>query len=74
VLLEFSIQVARVHDKRVAQRRLDEGWDGIDPDQPSPLDDRLGSPAPAPGPAPRIRPVPPPASTSEPSSDRWDVT
>ncbi|GAA4781820.1 twin-arginine translocase subunit TatC [Actinomycetospora chlora] len=70
VLLEFSIQVARVHDKRVAQRRLEQGWDGIDPDQPSPLDDRLGSTSPPPGPAPRIQPLPP----QEPSSDRWDVT
>jgi sec-independent protein translocase protein TatC len=70
VLLEFSIQVARVHDKRAAQRRLEQGWDGIDPDQPSPLDDRLGSTTPQPGPAPRIQPLPP----HEPSSDRWDVT
>jgi sec-independent protein translocase protein TatC len=70
VLLEFSVQVSRVHDRRVAQRRLEQGWDGIDPDQPSPLDDRLGSASPPPGPAPRIQPLPP----QEPSSDRWDVT
>ena len=43
LLLELSIQVARVHDKREARRRLEQGWDGLDPDQPSPLDDRLGS-------------------------------
>ncbi|GAA4926596.1 sec-independent protein translocase protein TatC [Actinomycetospora succinea] len=76
LLLEFAIQVARVHDKRAARRRLEQGWDGLDPDQPSPLDDRLGAPAPPAGPAPRIEPVPPPAADrgSDTSSDRWDVT
>jgi sec-independent protein translocase protein TatC len=84
LLLEFSIQVARVHDKRVAQRRLEQGWSqvpdwkGLDPDQPSPLDDRLGSSAPAPGPSPRIQPLPSPSSSAErasgSSTDRWDIT
>lgn len=76
LLLELSIQISRVHDKREARRRLEQGWDGLDPDQPSPLDDRLGSAAPSPTPAPRIQPVPPPAAdgTNEGSSDRWDAT
>jgi sec-independent protein translocase protein TatC len=76
LLLELSIQIARVHDKREARRRLEQGWDGLDPDQPSPLDDRLGSAAPSPTPAPRIQPVPPPAAdgTNDGSSDRWDAT
>nr|WP_285648565.1 twin-arginine translocase subunit TatC [Actinomycetospora sp. NBRC 106375] len=76
LLLEFSIQVARVHDKRAAQRRLEQGWDGLDPDQPSPLDDRLGSPGPAATPSPRIEPIPPTATdrANDGSTDRWDVT
>ncbi|PVZ03405.1 twin-arginine translocase subunit TatC [Actinomycetospora cinnamomea] len=82
LLLELAIQVARVHDKRVARRRLEEGWSqntdwrGLDPDRPSPLDDRLGAPTPAAGPAPRIEPVRPPAAdrASDTSSDRWDAT
>jgi sec-independent protein translocase protein TatC len=76
LLLELSIQISRVHDKRAARRRLEQGWDGLDPDQPSPLDDRLGAPTPAAGPPPRIEPVPPPAADrgSDTSSDRWDAT
>jgi sec-independent protein translocase protein TatC len=88
LLLEFAIQVARVHDKRVARRRLEQGWSqipdwkGLDPDQPSPLDDRLGASAPPAGPAPRIEPLPapppvPPSAAdrgSDGGSDRWDAT
>lgn len=84
LLLELSIQVARVHDKREARRRLEQGWSripdwkGLDPDQPSPLDDRLGSSTPAPAPAPRIEPLPPPSPApdrgSDGSTDRWDAT
>ena len=51
---------------------------GLDPDQPSPLDDRLGSSTPAPAPAPRIEPLPPaspaPDRGSDGSTDRWDAT
>jgi sec-independent protein translocase protein TatC len=84
LLLELAIQVARVHDKREARRRLEQGWSqipdwkGLDPDQPSPLDDRLGSSTPAPAPAPRIEPLPPPSPApdrgSDGSTDRWDAT
>ncbi|WP_037078377.1 twin-arginine translocase subunit TatC [Pseudonocardia spinosispora] len=38
VLFEISIQIARVHDRRKAKQRAAEGWDSLDPDQPSPLD------------------------------------
>lgn len=50
VLFEFAVQISRVHDKRVARRRVEEGWDSLDPDQPSPLDDRIGPVAPSPAP------------------------
>lgn len=43
VLFEVAVQIARVHDRRVARRRLAEGWDGLDDDQPSPLDSESGS-------------------------------
>ena len=38
LLFEIAIQLARLHDRNVARRRADEGWDALDPDQPSPLD------------------------------------
>lgn len=38
VLFEIAIQIARLHDRSVARRRAAEGWDDLDPDQPSPLD------------------------------------
>ncbi|HVV20598.1 MAG TPA: twin-arginine translocase subunit TatC [Pseudonocardiaceae bacterium] len=37
LLLELAVQIARVHDKRKAQQRVDEGWDGLDDDEPSPM-------------------------------------
>lgn len=40
VLFEVAIQLARLHDRGIARRRALEGWDDLDPDQPSPLDTR----------------------------------
>lgn len=39
VLFEASVLIARAHDRAVARRRAEQGWDDLDPDQPSPLDD-----------------------------------
>lgn len=67
VLLEIAVQISRVHDNRVARKRLEQGWgqnldwENVDPDQASPLEDRLPeappasrSPTPAPTPTPRL--------------------
>ncbi|HEX3648862.1 MAG TPA: twin-arginine translocase subunit TatC [Pseudonocardiaceae bacterium] len=37
ILLELAIQIARIHDRRKAQERVDEGWDGLSDDEASPL-------------------------------------
>ena len=37
LLLEVAIQISRVHDRRKAQDRVDEGWDGLSDDEASPL-------------------------------------
>lgn len=49
VLFEAAIQIARVHDRRKARQRAAEGWDSLDPDQPSPIDT---SPSEIPKPSP----------------------
>jgi sec-independent protein translocase protein TatC len=41
VLFETAVLIARTHDRAVARRRAEQGWDDLDPDQPSPLDDRV---------------------------------
>jgi sec-independent protein translocase protein TatC len=41
VLFETAVLIARAHDRAVARRRAEQGWDDLDPDQPSPLDDRV---------------------------------
>ena len=52
VLFEASVLIARAHDRTVARRRAEQGWDDLDPDQPSPLDDQ-GGPVPSDDPVPR---------------------
>jgi sec-independent protein translocase protein TatC len=41
VLFEASVLVARQHDRALARRRAEQGWDNLNPDEPSPLDDRV---------------------------------
>ncbi|MGH3871457.1 MAG: twin-arginine translocase subunit TatC [Pseudonocardiaceae bacterium] len=41
VLFEASVLIARAHDRAVARRRAEQGWDDLDPDQPSPLDHQV---------------------------------
>jgi sec-independent protein translocase protein TatC len=43
VLFELSVLIARAHDHAVARRRAEQGWDDLDPDEPSPLDHRVES-------------------------------
>lgn len=38
VLFEMAIQIARLHDRKVARLRAAGGWDSLDPDEPSPID------------------------------------
>ncbi len=37
LLLEVAVQISRVHDKRKARDRVEEGWDGLDDDEASPM-------------------------------------
>jgi sec-independent protein translocase protein TatC len=41
VLFETAVLIARAHDRAVARRQAEQGWDDLDPDEPSPLDDRV---------------------------------
>jgi sec-independent protein translocase protein TatC len=41
VLFETSVLIARAHDRAVARRRAEQGWDDLDPDQPSPLNHQV---------------------------------
>ncbi len=38
VLFESAVLIARAHDRAVARRRAEQGWDDLNPDEPSPLD------------------------------------
>ncbi|MGH3936554.1 MAG: twin-arginine translocase subunit TatC [Pseudonocardiaceae bacterium] len=38
VLFETSVLIARAHDRTLERRRAEQGWDDLDPDEPSPLD------------------------------------
>jgi sec-independent protein translocase protein TatC len=41
VLFETSVLIARAHDRTLARRRTEQGWDDLDPDEPSPLDHQV---------------------------------
>lgn len=41
VLFETSVLIAWLHDRTLAQRRAEQGWDDLDPDQHSPLHHRV---------------------------------
>jgi len=53
VLFESAVLIARSHDRAVARRRAEQGWDDLDPDEPSPLDHHVDSMPPSDDPAPR---------------------
>lgn len=40
LLFELAVQIARIHDRRLARERVEAGLDGLDDDEPSPLDPR----------------------------------
>ncbi len=52
VLFESAVLIARAHDRAVARRRAEQGWDDLDPDEPSPLDHEV-KPVSTDEPAPR---------------------
>ncbi|MFN2494528.1 MAG: twin-arginine translocase subunit TatC [Pseudonocardiaceae bacterium] len=41
VLFETAVLIAWAHDRTVARRRAEQGWDDLDPDQPSPLNHKV---------------------------------
>jgi sec-independent protein translocase protein TatC len=41
VLFESAVLIARSHDRALARRRAQQGWDDLDPDEPSPLDHQV---------------------------------
>jgi sec-independent protein translocase protein TatC len=47
VLFESAVLIARSHDRALARRRAQQGWDDLDPDEPSPLDHQV-EPIPSP--------------------------
>ena len=53
VLFESAVLIARSHDRAVARRRAEQGWDDLDPDEPSPLDHHVDPMSPSGDPAPR---------------------
>ncbi|MCA1821951.1 MAG: twin-arginine translocase subunit TatC [Pseudonocardia sp.] len=53
VLFESAVLIARAHDRAVARRRAEQGWDDLDPDEPSPLNHHVKPVSPSDDPAPR---------------------
>jgi sec-independent protein translocase protein TatC len=53
VLFESAVLIARAHDRAVARRRAEQGWDDLAPDEPSPLDHHVDPIPPSEDPAPR---------------------
>lgn len=45
LLFEASVFLAWSHDRKLARIRAEQGWDDLDPDEPSPLQDEVRSPA-----------------------------
>jgi sec-independent protein translocase protein TatC len=41
VLFELSVLVAWLHDRRLARRRAEQGWEDLDPDEAAPLNHRV---------------------------------
>jgi len=41
VLFESAVLITRAHDRALARRRAEQGWDDLDPDEPSPLDHQV---------------------------------
>ncbi|MGH4015207.1 MAG: twin-arginine translocase subunit TatC [Pseudonocardiaceae bacterium] len=39
-LFEAAVLIAWLHDRKLARKRAEQGWDDLDPDQPSPLQHR----------------------------------
>jgi sec-independent protein translocase protein TatC len=37
LLLEIAVQISRVHDNRKARERVEDGWEGLDDDEASPM-------------------------------------
>jgi sec-independent protein translocase protein TatC len=52
LLFESAVLIARAHDRAVARHRAEQGWDDLDPDEPSPLDHKVDPVSPN-EPAPR---------------------
>jgi sec-independent protein translocase protein TatC len=37
ILLEIAVQISRIHDRRKERTRVEEGWEGLDDDEASPM-------------------------------------
>jgi sec-independent protein translocase protein TatC len=48
LLLEISVQIARLHDRRKSQQRVAEGWEGLSDDEASPVPEPEPIPQPEP--------------------------